>query len=299
MITKIIRVFREGFYGIIRHRAMSLSSASAVTMTLLIVSAFLILSVNIRQIVDSVEGSVQIHAKIEVGTSFEAIRDTRIQIEALPGVRLVTFSDKDSELNAFIEAYGEQGDLFKMYVGDKNPLRDAFLVETTSGEYIEEVANQVAKMDNIEKVNYGGTGTLLLMESMESIRTGSLIVMGALGLLAVLLITNTIDTTIGSRRDEIFIMRTVGAGNGFIRWPFIIEGMVIGALGSLIPILISVVGYIYLYNLMDGYLFSRIFTLVPIYPFVPLLAAILLLVGAFVGMLGSFLSVTRKLWWSR
>ena len=299
MITKILRVFREGFYGIIRHRAMSLSSASAVTMTLLIVSAFLILSVNIRQIVDSVEGSVQIHAKIEVGTSFEDIRETRLEIEALPGVRLVTFSDKESELNAFIEAYGEQGDLFKMYVGEKNPLRDAFLVETISGEYIEDVANQIAELNYIEKVNYGGTGTLLLMESMESIRTGSLIVMGALALLAVLLITNTIDTTIGSRKDEIFIMRTVGAGNGFIRWPFIIEGMVIGALGSLIPILISVGGYIYLYNLMDGYLFSRIFTLAPIFPFVPLLAAILLLIGAFVGMLGSFISVTRKLWWSR
>ncbi|MDD2591338.1 MAG: permease-like cell division protein FtsX [Erysipelotrichaceae bacterium] len=299
MITKIARILREGIYGVIRHRAMSLSSSSAVTMTLMIVSVFLILSVNIRLIVDTIESSVQIHAKIEVGTNFEQIRSVREEIENLPGVKSVTFSDKDSELNAFIEAYGDQGDLFKMYVGDKNPLRDAFLIETTSGESIENVATIVAKIDHIEKVNYGGTGTLLLMDSMESIKTGTLIVMGALGLLAILLITNTIDTTINARSDELFIMRTVGASNGFIRWPFIIEGMIIGMIGSLIPIILTVIGYIYLYNMLDGYLFTRIFALVPIVPFVPLLAAILLLLGVVVGMLGSFISVTRKLWWTR
>lgn len=299
MINRIMRAFKEGFLGVGRHRAMSFSSASAVTMTLMIVSVFLILSANIRGIVNSIEESVQIHAKISLGTPSEEIMEMRKAIEKIPGVKMVTFSDKDSELQAFIAAYGDQGALFKMYVGDKNPLRDAFLIETISGEDIAIVAEEVGLMTNIEKVNYGGTGTLLLMESMESIKNGSLVVMAALALLAVLLITNTIDTTINARWDEIFIMRTVGAKNGFIRWPFIIEGMFIGALGAIIPVLITVGGYIYLYDLLDGYLFTRIFALVPTYPFILMLASVLFLLGVFVGMLGSFISVSRKLWWKR
>ncbi|MEA5026767.1 MAG: permease-like cell division protein FtsX [Erysipelotrichaceae bacterium] len=299
MIVKIIRVFKEGFQGVGRHRAMSFSSASAVTMTLMIVSVFMILSVNIRQIVDSVEDSVQIHAKINLGTSTEDIDALKAKIEALDGVKSVTFSDKDAELQAFIEAYGEQGELFKMYVGEKNPLRDAFLIETDTGGDIEKVADEVGAMENIEKVNYGGTGTLVLVDSMESIKTGSYVVMGALALLAVLLIANTIDTTINARWEEIFIMRTVGASNGFIRWPYIIEGMVIGLLGSMIPIIISVGGYLYVYQLLGGYLFTHLFSLVPSFPFVLVLSAVLLGSGIAVGMLGSFISVTRKLWWRR
>lgn len=299
MVIKILRAFKEGFQGVKRHRSMSFSSASAVTMTLLIVSVFIILSMNVQQIVTSVEGSVQIHVKIDIGTTTDEIAIIQKEIEAIEGVKTVTFSSKDSELEAFIEAYGEQGDLFKMYVGDKNPLRDAFLIETVNGEYIESVAAQISQIANIEKVNYGGVNTLVLLDSMESIRTGSYIVMGVLALLAILLIANTIDTTINARWEEIFIMRTVGASNGFIRWPYIIEGMVIGILGSLIPIIASVVGYIYLYKLLNGYLFTHLFALVPIYPFTLKLALILLVTGVVVGMIGSFISVTRKLWWRR
>ena len=299
MVIKIFRAFKEGFQGVGRHRAMSFSSASAVTMTLLIVSVFVILSMNVQQIVTSVEGSVQIHVKIDIGTTTDEIAVMQQEIEAIDGVKTVTFSSKDSELDAFIQAYGEQGDLFKMYVGDKNPLRDAFLIETENGDDIESVANQISQLANIEKVNYGGVNTLVLLDSMESIKTGSYIVMGVLALLAVLLIANTIDTTINARWEEIFIMRTVGASNGFIRWPYIIEGMVIGALGSLIPIIVSVGGYVYLYKLLNGYLFTHLFALVPIYPFTLQLALILLVTGVAVGMVGSFISVTRKLWWRR
>ena len=99
------------------------------------------------------------------------------EIEAIDGVKTVTFSSKDSELESFIEAYGDQGELFKMYVGDKNPLRDAFLIETVNGDDIESVANQISQIANIEKVNYGGVNTLVLLDSMDSIKTGSYIVM--------------------------------------------------------------------------------------------------------------------------
>ncbi len=298
-MNRIFRVFREGFLGVKRHGAMSFSSASAVTMTLLIIGAFVLLNANLQHIVTNVEGNVQIHAKIETSVTDSGIQDLQKKIEAIPGVREVVFSSKEQELETFIASYGEQGDLFRMYVGENNPLRNAFLIETDTGDDIEPVASQVRALDGIENVNYGGEGTITLVNSMEKIRRISYIVVAALSVIAVLLISNTINTTINARKDEIFIMRTVGASNGFIRWPFIIEGVIIGILGSIIPIAVLCGGYYYLYQLLGGNLFSTLFSLIDPKDIILYLGLGLLAAGVLVGSIGSFISVSKKLWWKR
>ena len=298
-MNRIFRVFREGFLGVKRHGAMSFSSASAVTMTLLIIGAFVLLNANLQHIVTNVEGNVQIHAKIETSVTDSGIQDLQKKIEAIPGVREVVFSSKEQELETFIASYGEQGDLFRMYVGENNPLRNAFLIETDTGDDIEPVASQVRALDGIENVNYGGEGTITLVNSMEKIRRISYIVVAALSVIAVLLISNTINTTINARKDEIFIMRTVGASNGFIRWPFIIEGVIIGILGSIIPIGVLCGGYYYLYQLLGGNLFSTLFSLIDPKDIILYLGLGLLGAGVLVGSIGSFISVSKKLWWKR
>ena len=186
-----------------------------------------------------------------------------------------------------------------MYVGENNPLRNAFLIETDTGDDIEPVASQVRALDGIENVNYGGEGTITLVNSMEKIRRISYIVVAALSVIAVLLISNTINTTINARKDEIFIMRTVGASNGFIRWPFIIEGVIIGILGSIIPIAVLCGGYYYLYQLLGGNLFSTLFSLIDPKDIILYLGLGLLGAGVLVGSIGSFISVSKKLWWKR
>ena len=298
-MNRIFRVFREGFLGVKRHGAMSFSSASAVTMTLLIIGAFVLLNANLQHIVTNVEGNVQIHAKIKTSVTDSGIQDLQKKIEAIPGVREVVFSSKEQELETFIASYGEQGDLFRMYVGENNPLRNAFLIETDTGDDIEPVASQVRALDGIENVNYGGEGTITLVNSMEKIRRISYIVVAALSVIAVLLISNTINTTINARKDEIFIMRTVGASNGFIRWPFIIEGVIIGILGSIIPIAVLCGGYYYLYQLLGGNIFSTLFSLIDPKDIILYLGLGLLGAGVLVGSIGSFISVSKKLWWKR
>ena len=101
-MNRIFRVFREGFLGVKRHGAMSFSSASAVTMTLLIIGAFVLLNANLQHIVTNVEGNVQIHAKIETSVTDSGIQDLQKKIEAIPGVREVVFSSKEQELETFI-----------------------------------------------------------------------------------------------------------------------------------------------------------------------------------------------------
>ena len=113
--------------------------------------------------------------------------------------------------------------------------------------------------------------------------------------MSVFLIQNTIKLTIYARQDEISIEQSVGATNGFIRAPFVVEGMVIGVMGALIPIALTVYGYYYAYQFTGGYLISSMFRLVEPMPFVLYLSAGLLAAGVLVGLVGSYFSVSRYL----
>ena len=294
-MNRIIRPIKEGFIGLVRHLAMSVSSIMAVIVTLLLVSLFLILTVNLQQITDSVQAKVQIHVQIENEVDLTGIADLKREILELPGVVAVDYSDKDEELNHFIESYGEEGKIFEMYRGDKNPLRNAFIIEVSEGNVIDQVSTKIENMSGIESVNYGGLNALKLIEILNSVRDSGLILVLVLGVLAVFLITNTIKMSIHSRMYEIQIMRTIGATNGFIRAPFMVEGVLIGFIGSLIPIGISIFGYKYLYESLNGVLLTNIFELRPVFPFVFQLSYLLIMLGISVGLVGSFISVSRYL----
>jgi len=294
-MNRIIRPFKEGFIGIIRHLAMSVSSIMAVMVTLFLVSLFLILTVNLQQITDSVQAKVQIHVQILNDVDLIGISELKREILDIPGVVGVEYSDKDEELNHFIESYGEEGKIFEMYRGEKNPLRNAFIIEVSEGNLIDQVSLKVKALQGIESVNYGGLNALKLIEILNSITDSGLILVLVLGLLAIFLITNTIKMSIHSRMQEIQIMRTIGATNGFIRAPFLVEGILIGFIGALIPIGLSIFGYRYIYESMNGVLLTSIFVLRPVFPFVFQLSYLLVLLGVSVGLLGSFISVSRYL----
>lgn len=295
----ITRHVKEGFIGVLRHSAMSVSAATAVMITLVLMSLFLLLTLNLSQITKNVEESVQIHVKIVEGTTTETIDAMKSEIALIPGVKLVTFSDKNAELDRFIAAFGEDGKIFEMYRGEDNPLRDAYLVDVVKNAPLDIIAAKIKLLDAIEGVNYGGENTLRLVSLMESIQNGGLILVSILWLLAIFLISNTIKITIYSRSEEIHIMRTLGATNHFIRFPFLIEGILIGLMGSILPILLTIFGYQYLYNALGGVLVSNLFILRPIYPMVFQVSGILAGLAVLVGLTGSFISVTRHLRWNR
>ncbi len=294
-MNRIIRPIKEGLVGLVRHLAMSVSSIMAVMVTLFLVSLFLVLNVNLQQISDSVQAKVQIHVQIKNDVDLTGIGELKRSILEIPGVIVVEYSDKDDELNHFIESYGEEGKIFEMYRGEKNPLRNAFIIEVVDGKQIETISNKIEVLPGIESVNYGGLNALKLIDILNSIKDSGLILVLVLGILAIFLITNTIKMSIHSRMSEIQIMRTIGATNGFIRAPFLVEGLLIGFFGAIIPIIISIVGYKYLFDSMNGVLLSSIFVLKPVFPFVYQLSYLLILLGVLVGLLGSFISVSRYL----
>ncbi len=301
MISRFFRPIKEGFYGVGRHGAMSLSSASAVTITLMIISLFMIFTTNVQKMTKTLEQSIQISVMIDYDSEAAETEDAiSMAISQIDGVKSITFSSKADEFQYYLDSLSDEKtkEAFEPFADD-NPMHDAFYVEVEDGTQLAGIASQIESMDGVYKVSYGGTSAVSFINAVNTIRNGGTILVIALSLLAIFLIQNTIKLTIFARADEIAIMRNVGARNGFIRSPFVVEGMIIGALGAIIPIAITVYGYIYLYNMTGGVVISSMFQLIPPHPYVLYLSLALLLIGIIVGLIGSFFSVTKYLRWKR
>lgn len=279
-----------------RHLAMSISAASAVTVTLVLMSIFMILAGNVTNFTRGIEEDIQIHVIIDPVIDEAGESQLESTIKAIPNVKKVTFSSKEDELEAFIK---EKGKLWDIYRGDANPMRDAYIVDVSEGKYIKEVTKQIKALDGIMNAQYGGDTVNQMISAFATIRNGGLVFVLALSMLAIFLIQNTIKMTIYARNKEIAIMRNVGAVNSFIKMPFMIEGMFIGLIGAVIPVLITFFGYQYLYNIMGGNFMSKMFVMEPVFPFAVQICGILVVAGVAVGVIGSFLSVTKYLKWKR
>lgn len=299
-MARVWRPIKEAFIGLVRHMAMTLSSISSVTVTLLFVAIFLMVSINIQEFTFGIEDTINIHVK--VAQTHEEVEDLSVifsRIDSIEGVKTIVLSSKDDELDKFIESFGPDGKIFENYRGESNPLRMAYLVEIDEAANVEVISNQIRQVEGIEAVQYGGVKVLELMDILEGVRNGVYILVIGLAVVALFLISNTIKISIGARQKEIAIMRVVGAKNGFIRMPFIIEGFLIGIFGSIIPIIFTMLGYVFAYNFLNGELLTPMFKLIEPFPLVLYLSGILVAVAAFVGSLGSYLSVAKHLRWTR
>ena len=288
----------DAWRNLIRHISLTVSSVIAVTVTLLIVGVLVVIASNISDFTDNIESDFQIQATISPGFSEDKeIAELQAQIEQLDHVESCTFSSKEDELQELI---AENGEMFRYYEGeDRNPLYDVFRIELDDNRQIDAVSEALNQMDGIVEATYGGDEITVMVSVFEAMRSGGAVFVVFLAILALLFIQNTIRMTIQARNTEIAIMRSVGASNWYIRGPFILEGMYIGVLGSIIPIVLISCGYYALYQAFDGVLLSSMFVMKPMWPFIFGVCLILLLGGILVGMAGSFLAVGKYLRWKR
>ncbi len=289
---------KSAFKSVKRNVAMTISSATAVTVTLFLILLFIVIAVNINTISNKVEQSVEIFAQIDTVVEQDQYDTIKQQLEGIEHVKSVRFSSKEEQMEKFLES-DLGGEEYRSVFEDGNPLTPAYFVEVDEGKNVKVVAKDAAKVEGIIKAEYGGESATTMLEAFNSIRVGGAIFVVALCFLAIFLISNTIKMTIQARRDEIAIMRNVGASNGFIKTPFIMEGIIISILGSILPITIGVFGYYFAYDAMNGMMFSSLFALESPMPFVIYLSLTILGIGILVGMIGSFVSVGKYLKWKR
>ena len=288
---------RQAARSFVRHLAMSLSAATAVSVTLTLLALFLVLAGNVSLFAGNIESGLQIHVVLNAGVdSEEEIREAGETLKGIDNVAVATLSDKDEELELMIR---EKGEAFAMYRGEENPLSNAFFITVEDPDRIEETTQTITELSFVSDAVYGGTSESSLISLLNTVRQGGMIFVILLFLLTGYLISNTIKTTIYARSEEIAIMRNVGASNHFIKVPFMMEGVLIGLVGAIIPCILTVVGYAWFYDMIGGRLFTDLFSLQPVWPFTLFICLGLIAAGVVIGMLGSFLSTTRYLRWKR
>lgn len=294
-IRTLGRHVREGVKNLGRNGWMSFASISAVTFTLFILGVFLVLAMNVNYFAQSVEKQVEIRVFMADLTTKEALQQFEQDVRALDKVESVQFVSKDEGLKQFRESMGDKAYLFDG-LEKGNPLPDAFVVKAKMPQDTAVLAAQIKQMKNVRSLNYGEGTVEKLFAATDTVRNVGIGFIIGLGFTAMFLIANTIKLTIVARRREIEIMKLVGATNWFIRWPFFVEGLLMGITGALIPIIILGVGYYYLLDaIKSSFEATQLFTLLPLFPLVYQVALALLAIGAFIGIWGSLVSVRRFL----
>ncbi|OQP17231.1 MULTISPECIES: permease-like cell division protein FtsX [Geobacillus] len=288
------RHVRESIKSLGRNGWMTFASASAVTVTLLLVGVFFVVMFNINHFAQKVENDVEIRVHIELTADNQQKNALRRQIEAIPNVKEVGYSSKDEELKRLIKSMGEEGSSFRLFEQD-NPLSDVYVVKAAHPQDTVKIAKQIETLPFVHKVNYGQGTVEKLFDALKVARNVGLVLILGLLFTAMFLISNTIKITIFARRREIEIMRLVGATNGFIRWPFFLEGLWLGMLGALFPIAALSIVYYNVYQVYEQRVSLPFFELLPFSPFMWQLSALLLAIGAGIGIWGSVMSVRKFL----
>ncbi|EZP75104.1 cell-division protein [Parageobacillus genomosp. 1] len=293
-LSTLKRHMRESVKSLGRNGWMTFASISAVTVTLLLVGAFLIVMFNMNHFAKNIENDVEIRVHIDVTANEKNKQALRAQIEKIPQVKEIHYSSKDEELKRLIKSFGEEGSSFRLFEQD-NPLSDVYVVKTANPVDTIKVAKEIEKLKFVHKVNYGQGQVEKLFSTLKVARNIGLVLIIGLLFTAMFLISNTIKITIFARRREIEIMRLVGATNGFIRWPFFLEGLWLGVIGAIFPIAAISVVYYNIYKFLEPKITVPFLELLPFNPFMWQISLLLLLVGACIGVWGSIMSVRKFL----
>lgn len=296
---KIIRIFfrniRDGFKSVGRNFSLSVASISCITITLLIVAIGLIVSYNVENITKLVKEDFTIVSFVNTNATQEDINKLQEEIKSFENIESIEHQTKKQIAGEIKESSSSLASIIDTWPEDENPLYDTLLVKVKNTEDISKTAEKIESLELISEVQYGKGMVEDILVIFSALEKGMLVAMIALILVTLFLISNTIKITIFSRKREIEIMRLVGASNFSIKQPFVIEGLCLGFLGSIIPVAVTLYGYSALYKHFDGQIFSPFLKLVEAEPFIYIVSFILIVLGIIVGMYGSYRAVRKYL----
>ena len=289
------RSIRDAIKSVIRNFSLSLASISCITITLIIVAVAIMASFNVQNFTKEIERDMTIVVFLDNDTEESDIKEIEKELKSLSNVEKFSFQSKLEVKEKMIQ----ESDVFKTVLDnweeEESPLKDTFQVKVKDVKKISKTAQKIERMDKVAVVRYGEGMVDKMVKAFSSVEKITYGIVIALILVTIFLIVNTIKLTISARRREIGIMRLVGASNLTIKIPFIIEGMILGIFGSIVPILITMYGYLAFYQHFNGYLYSELIQLIKPEPFIYEVSAIVIAIGILVGMIGSASAVRRYL----
>jgi len=284
--------FVEGIKSIWIHRLMSLASIGTVSACLVIFGLFALFSINLNYIGEQIQSQCEIQIFLDEDISDKQKEDIGRRLRNDENVKQCVLETREQALENFKKQLEENADLLDGFEKD-NPLRDSYKITLNDIKKSEEVVNKIKDMNGIAKIENRKEIFDKLISVTDLIKNVSFWTMILLAVISVFIISNTIKLAVFARRREINIMKFVGATDWFIRWPFIIEGMFIGLIGTMVAF--GLIAYSYL-SILD--MISHSFDIFKLMSFTEIyqgLLIIFIMVGMAIGIVGSTISIRKYL----
>ena len=299
---KVIRIIGRSITNagksIARNFSLSMASITCTIITLILVSLGVLVSYNVNNITKDIEKELTIVVFMKKETTKEELNKTKDALSKIDNVADVKYTSKDDIKNDMASEYPSFSKMMESWTDVNNPFQDSYIVSVKDVRDINETVTTIKNLDNVDIVKYSESMIGELINIFDAIKTGTICLVVGLVLVTAFLINNTIKITIFSRRNEIDIMRLVGTSNVVIKLPFLFEGLFIGGLGAIIPILITIFGYTYIYNAVSSLGTSNILSIIKLTSpelIVYKTSLFILIIGAVVGMFGSVKAVRKYL----
>ncbi len=299
---KVIRIIGRSITNagksITRNFSLSMASITCTIITLILVSLGVLVSYNVNNITKDIEKELTIVVFMKKETTKEELNKTKDALSKIDNVADIKYTSKDDIKNDMASEYPSFSKMMESWTDVNNPFQDSYIVSVKDVRDINETVTTIKNLDNVDIVKYSESMIGELINIFDAIKTGTICLVVGLVLVTAFLINNTIKITIFSRRNEIDIMRLVGTSNVVIKLPFLFEGLFIGVLGAIIPIIVTIFGYTYIYNAVSSLGTSNILSIIKLTSpelIVYKTSLFILIIGAVVGMFGSVKAVRKYL----
>jgi len=283
-------LLKEGFQNLWHNRFMGVASIGVLLACLVLIGGSYLLFANVNNAFNSLYEQNVVVAFAKQEATADQVQSLGDQLKAIDNVRDVKYQSKDEILQKYADSFSEE--LFAELQGENNPMQDAFIVTFTDLEKFDVTLKQIESLGLVDSVSSSGSIAKTLTELRSAVLLAGGWVIVLLLVVSLFIIANTIKLTVYNRRLEIGIMKSVGATNGFIRIPFVVEGMALGLLAGGLAFGIT---YLVYSRLTGMFSFGSFTKLIPFASQMWILLIGYLGIGVFTGALGSVLSMNRYL----
>lgn len=284
---------KMGLHSLISNRSMTFSSITVLTACLLLIGVSLMILFNIQTMVTEVEKQNVVVVFVNDGVDEEGVAKVGQDLAALTNVDKVEFIPKDEAFVDQLESYGIEVDPFLELL--ENPLPDSYEVTVSNLDSFNITLSNIKSVENVMSVRESQQLVEQISALQVSVSQICAVIVILLFVVSIFIITNTIRITMVSRRMDIEVMKSVGATNAFVRWPFIVEGVTIGVFSALLAL-----GLTYLVEYLEGDSFGKLITLfggstISFFEHWPVLVGGYILAGVLIGIFGSIISMAKYL----
>lgn len=296
---KLIRIFnrsiRDSFKSIFRNFSLSVASISCTVITLILVALAILATENVTDMTEKIEKDLTMIVFVDSKSTDDEVKNVETELKSIDNIDSIVYRSKEEIKNNMSNENETFKTIMDNWSEDENPLQSTYILKVKDIKKIKETASTIKNIDKVTLVKYGETMVDRMISVFDMIKKGCWIIVVSLIVVTVFLITNTIKITIFSRRNEINIMRLVGTSNTVIKLPYLFEGLLLGIIGSLIPIILTIFGYTFFYESMGGVVLSNLVELTKPSLIIYKTSLALLIIGGVVGMFASTRAVRKYL----